>query len=278
MYNTEWSVIDWESENFLFTYSEEEKQQNEVNKSNSKLAFSPKFIPFYPTLSEIWLDNTEILLYWFIDFYLSSWKTDRFYFTNEQLSNILNVSERKITDSIKHLKDIWLIYPKYKIRNEWWKIRFINNKDFTPIDYISRNKQHFGLAKNSSLESQDLLEIDNKINNNKNKENKKKLHPKNLDVILSSYWLSLANIEKRFSFSKSLGHIELCLGYIKDISAKLDIIPIYNKDTINATSILINKGYSVDEIVKIAREDNWDLWAENYQEMIRNDYYLPAMC
>jgi len=277
MYKTKWSIKNWNAEDFLFTYSEEEKQNNEINRSNAKLAFSPKFIPFYPVLSEIWLDNTETLLYWFIDFYLSSGKTERFYFTNEQLSDMLNVSERKITDSIKKLKEMWLIYPKYKIRNEWGKIRFINNKDFVPIEEITRKKKHFGLAKNSTLDSQDLLEIDNKIKYNKIKENKNKLHQTEFDVVLSSFWLSMLEIEEWFKFSKSSKHIIDCLRFIKECSAKLDISPIYNKDTVNSTSILINKWYSVDEIVRISEDDWRSDGCETYQEMIRNDYYLPAM-
>lgn len=277
MNKTNWSVKSWNVEDFLFTYSEEEKQYNEINRSNAKLLFTPKFIPFYPTLSEIWLDNTETLLYWFIDFYLSNGKTDRFYFTNEQLSNILNVSERKITDSIKKLKDIWLIYPKYKIRNEWWKIRFINNKDFVPIDEITRKKEHFRLAKNNTLDSQDLLEIDNKINNNKIYKNKNKLHQTKFDDVLSFFWLSLSIVEEWFSYSKSSKHIIDCLSFIKECSAKLDILPVYNKDTINSTSILINKWYSVDKIVQIAKDDWRSDGCQTYQEMIRNDYYLPSM-
>jgi len=30
-----------------FTYSEEEKQENAIAKANSKLVFTPKFIPMY---------------------------------------------------------------------------------------------------------------------------------------------------------------------------------------------------------------------------------------
>jgi hypothetical protein len=33
-----------------FTYPEEEKQENEIAKANSKLVYSPKFIPLYPNL------------------------------------------------------------------------------------------------------------------------------------------------------------------------------------------------------------------------------------
>ena len=70
----------------LITYSEEEKQENEINKANAKLVFSPKYIPIYPQLLDI-LTLTEAIIYGFINFYTSSGQ-NRFYFTNDQLSKI----------------------------------------------------------------------------------------------------------------------------------------------------------------------------------------------
>ena len=46
----------------LFTYSEEEKQDIEINKANSKLLYSPKFIAVYPHLLDE-LTLTEALLF-----------------------------------------------------------------------------------------------------------------------------------------------------------------------------------------------------------------------
>ena len=41
------SVVQDNEEAFLFTYSEEERQQNIINKANSELVFTPEFIPYY---------------------------------------------------------------------------------------------------------------------------------------------------------------------------------------------------------------------------------------
>jgi hypothetical protein len=48
-------------------------------------------------------------------------------------------------------------------------------------------------------------------------------------------------IEKWFEYKKSLEAIERDCRWIKEISARLDIVPIYDKETINATDIIINK-------------------------------------
>ena len=49
-------------EDKLLTYSEEEKQDNEIAKENAKLIFSPKFIPVYPQLLDK-LTPTEAILF-----------------------------------------------------------------------------------------------------------------------------------------------------------------------------------------------------------------------
>lgn len=128
MQKEEWSVMyqsDWMNiEQSLFTYNEDEKQDNEINRENAKLIFTPKFIPFYPKLIKLGLSITECLIYWFIDFYIQD-KNSRFYFTNEQLWNIFQLWWQTVSNSVKRLKDVWLIDLKYKIKANWWTIRFI---------------------------------------------------------------------------------------------------------------------------------------------------------
>lgn len=87
--------------------------------------------------------------------------------------------------------------------------------------------------------------------------------------------LNKENIESWFNYWKSLEHILECCKSIELISDRLILFPIYNKDTINATSIILNKWYSIDYIVEYATENGWDdCW--DYQELIRQDYYLPT--
>lgn len=247
MNETNWSIktdFNWmEKEDILFTYSEEEKQENMSNRSNAKLVFSPKFIPCYPKLSECWLDNTEILLYWFIDYYL-----------------------------------------KYKIRDKWWKIRFINQKDFLVYELVMINYTAIisngkilqnRLAKNSTLDSQNLLE-----NKNKNKqeirikENKNNIHQTKFDVLFSSFWLDRDIIEKWFEHKKTLDNILEDCKWIAYISSELEIEPNFTKDTINAIDIIRKREFEIDYVIDWIK-DNRSI-EESFSDLIRSDYYLPV--
>lgn len=111
------------TEDMFFTYSEVEKQQNEINAENARRVFSPKFIPWYPVVADMGLTMTECLLYGFIDFYLST-GTGRFYFTDEQLSSILRVNPKTIQRSMRKLKAMKLVNIKHKVRAGGGTIRF----------------------------------------------------------------------------------------------------------------------------------------------------------
>ena len=137
MIKTDWSITsqywDWTREDFLFTYDEEEKQNNEVNKNNASLILNPKFIPVSPIMIRWGYSYLEAILYWFIDFFLCY--NEKFYCTNEQLWEMLWVSEKTISLAIKRLIDDWLIAVSYKIKSWGGKIRFLKNvnSDFTKM-------------------------------------------------------------------------------------------------------------------------------------------------
>lgn len=127
------SYGDWTREDFLFTYNEDEKQQNEINRNNSQLILNPKFIPISPMMIRCGYSYLEAILYWFIDFFLCY--NDKFYCTNEQLWEMLWVSDKTISLAIKRLIDDWLIAVSYKIKSWGGKIRFLKNvnSDFTKM-------------------------------------------------------------------------------------------------------------------------------------------------
>jgi hypothetical protein len=130
MDKTEWTItenyLDYMVENALFTYDENEIEQNKINKNNAWLLFTPKFIPFYPKLLELWLTINESLVFWFIDFYLQN-SSDKFYFTNEQIWKLFWFWEQNTSLIIKKLKEKWFIDTSYRLKANWWKIRFIKN-------------------------------------------------------------------------------------------------------------------------------------------------------
>lgn len=144
----------------LFTYSESEKQQQEIDSNNAKLVFSPKFIPMYPELLKRGLTLTEAMIFGFIDFYKSS-SSHRFYFTNEQIAEIVQCHPDSVNRAISKLVSEGYIKTSRKIKAGGGQVRFV-----TDILYYSE------LTISTSLNRQNLLGNNNKINNNKINKNK----------------------------------------------------------------------------------------------------------
>jgi predicted transcriptional regulator len=148
------------NEEFLFTYSEEEKQQNEINRENAKLVFSPEFIPYYPEVQKTYdLSHIETILYGFIRFYLANGK-GKFYFGNEGLARILRTSPATINNSIRKLSSVNLIEKSKKISASGGTIRFITNVRMLKTSHSECEKLNIQNVKN-------LTQNNNKINNNK---------------------------------------------------------------------------------------------------------------
>jgi hypothetical protein len=84
------------------------------------------------------------------------------YCTNEQLSELFEISENTVWNSIAKLEWAWLIKTHYKIRAWWWKIRFIS---LTHKNYVSTTH------KNCVSETQNLCNIYNNIIYNNNTKN-----------------------------------------------------------------------------------------------------------
>ena len=159
---TTWSSIqiDNNNEDMYFTYSEEEKQENAIAKANSKLVFTPKFIPMYLDLLKQYT-LTEALLIWFIDFYKSN-NNDRMYFTNEQLAIILKCSSDTISRAISKLEKTWIIQTSRKVRAWWWQIRFITECNYDSTFSTSQTRQNLQARLVENLQTNN-----NNINNNK---------------------------------------------------------------------------------------------------------------
>lgn len=150
------------TEEMFFTYSEEEKQQNEINRENAERLFRPKFIPFYPEVVERYgLTNSEAIIYGFIDFYTSN-GSGRFYFTNEQLANIVFCGVDTVSKGISKLQKCGLIEVSRKMRAGGGQIRYVK--------ILSSN---LGKSSSSNLGKSLVATNENHgTNNNKIKENK----------------------------------------------------------------------------------------------------------
>jgi hypothetical protein len=177
MNKTNWSVIyekDWiTQENYIFTYSEEEKQENEINRENAK-KYCKYLVIQMKVFSEYKLSWNEAIIFSFIDSWIWDWK--KFYFTNIQLANLFNISIDSITRITKILSKKWLISLWYKRKANWWQIRFINIK--SPLLKIrSSNSLKYGVANPQNTEEVIYNISKNNIinNNNSNFSSKTKL-------------------------------------------------------------------------------------------------------
>ena len=109
----------------------------------------PKFIPLYPSLLEdgYWLVEASILGY--LDFFQTNNK--KFSCTNEELSEILNVSERTIATAIKNLNEKWDVVIVKKMREWGWILRIIQL-----VENCTLQNAKFALSKVSNLHSHNI--------------------------------------------------------------------------------------------------------------------------
>ena len=100
---------------------------NNENLTYNKIVYSPDFIPIYPATLKDGLSLQEGYVYGFIHFYTFNEKNKgrKFYFTNNQLSEILNFSSQQISRIINQLVKKNYIRSAIKIFKNRGKVRFI---------------------------------------------------------------------------------------------------------------------------------------------------------
>lgn len=142
MEKTNWSItseyMGWTKEEFLFTYNEEEKQENEVNKNNAWLIFYADYYPRYNSLLNLDTSLEEDIILSFLYYWTKNWKY--IYVKNEDLALLIKSSVPTVTRIIKNLVDKWYIDMKIK-RIVWaWTDRKLR-LDHTKIILISQTNQ-----------------------------------------------------------------------------------------------------------------------------------------
>lgn len=143
MIKTDWSITsqywDWTREDFLFTYSEEEKQENAVNKNNAWLIFYADYYPRYNSLLRLDTTLEEDVVISFLYYWTKSWKY--IYVKNEDLALLIKWSVATATRVVKSLVDKWYVDMKIK-RIVWvWtdrKLR-LNPTKLILISQINQN-------------------------------------------------------------------------------------------------------------------------------------------
>lgn len=190
---TDWSITTTENdcrvETKLFTYSEDEREEQRINKMNADLILNPQFIPVNPRMLQRY-SLMEATVYWFMSFFLVN--NDRFYCTNEQMAEMLNTSEKTISLAVKRLSEDWLIQLTYKVKSGGGKIRFIKIPDFTKSNVPTLQNVISDFTKSNGIENKI-------IENKKIKENIKRkgywefgkcmLSEWEYNQVINDYWL-----------------------------------------------------------------------------------------
>lgn len=143
-------------------------EELKILRENEKHIYSPEFVPFYISIvKEYELTSAEGLIYGFIRFYCAN-GTGRFYFTNLQMAEILNISEATVERGISVLRKKELIHTGYRIKGGGGTIRFINGV-LLPISSVPTDKNvGVTLPQNVGVTlPQNVGANNNKINNNK---------------------------------------------------------------------------------------------------------------
>lgn len=165
-----------------YEYFDKEEVKAEIE--NAKLLYKPEFIPFYlKEIKEYGFNNTEGLVYGFMRFYLSNNPRGQFYFTNEQLAYMLDVSPRTITRAISKVLDCGEFEATYKVKADGGTFRLVKNvqsgkrifqleRDYRP-DRLDKNTNRLDKGVQSDWTKMTSLTRQNCLpNNNKVKENK----------------------------------------------------------------------------------------------------------
>lgn len=108
----------------------EQIEEDEVEgiSENNKLIFRPEFIPYYlKEIKQYGFTNTEGLVYGFVRFYLKNNPRGQFYFTNEQLAFMLDVSPSTISNCIQKVCKCGEFKVSYKIKANGGTFRLLEN-------------------------------------------------------------------------------------------------------------------------------------------------------
>ena len=111
MERTEWSVtseyMGWTKQEFLFTYNESEREENEVNKNNAWLIYEADFYPLYTDFLKLDINATELIIISYLYYWTKRGKW--IYTKNEDLAALTKTSVPTITRALKNLVDKWYI-------------------------------------------------------------------------------------------------------------------------------------------------------------------------
>jgi len=164
MEKTNWSItseyMGWTREEFLFTYSEEEKQQNEVNKNNAWLLYEADFYPLYTDFLKLDINATELIIISYLYYWTKKGK--RIYTKNEDLAVLTKTSTATITRTIKNLVDKWYIsVVEKKLRIGTDRKMQVTTPLIKMISAGNQNDESYNNNKNNKINKTKTLTLNN---------------------------------------------------------------------------------------------------------------------
>jgi len=152
------------------TKEEIEDKQEEILEKELEAQFQLKYLVISEELyKRNDLNWTEIRILAF----LLNYNRDKFYFSNEQLAKMFNLSEKTISVNIASLIEKGLIKADYEIKSGGGKIRFLQvvKSDFTTSLSQTLRGCKVDFEKSIKKSNENMLLKDNKIKDNKIKDN-----------------------------------------------------------------------------------------------------------
>lgn len=121
--------------------------------------YKPEFIPYYPAIADKYgLNPIETLVYGFIRFYTSS-TNNAFYFSNEQIGQIVGRHAVNISKAIARLLEVGALEAEYEVKASGGTVRFLKAR----LSEITKSD----LTKSLSQTKRNRLPNNNKVNKNK---------------------------------------------------------------------------------------------------------------
>lgn len=160
----------WTKEEFLFTYDESEKEENEVNKNNAWLIYEADFYPLYTDFLKLDINATELIVISYLYYWTKKGK--RIYTKNEDLAVLTKTSTATITRTIKNLVDKWYISVVEKKLKIWTDRRMqVTPPLIKMISAGNQNDESYNNKKNKNGISASLDSATLSTNTNLNKKN-----------------------------------------------------------------------------------------------------------
>ena len=133
-------------------------KDTDINRSNAGLLLCFRYLIIPKEIFLLGLSGNEAIVLAFVHSWLSE-NSNKFYFSNDKLAKVFNLTEQSISSILNRLKKRGLVDLSYKRKSDGGLIRFVN---------ISSNKLNFKSQLKESLSSnlKKVIGTNNNISNN----------------------------------------------------------------------------------------------------------------